>query len=47
MFYHGYNVTRTLLVKFQLSWSILKIETFEPLYDPLMTSVTWHMFYYA
>ena len=43
MFYHGYNVTRTLLVKFQLNWSILKIETFEPLYDPLMTSVTWHL----
>ena len=37
MFYHGYNVTRTLLVKFQLNWSILKILTFEPLYDPLMT----------
>ena len=31
------NVTRILLVKFELNWSILKILTFEPLYDPLMT----------
>ena len=31
------NVTFILLVKFQLNWSILKILTFEPLYDPLMT----------
>ena len=37
MFYHGWNVTRILSVKFQLNWSILKILTFEPLYDPLMT----------
>ena len=37
MFYHGYNVTRILLVKFQLNWSILEILTFEPLFDPLMT----------
>ena len=36
MFYHGKNVTRILLVKFQLNWSILKI-LIEPLYDPLMT----------
>ena len=25
------------LVKFELNWSILKILSFEPLYDPLMT----------
>ena len=31
------NFTFILLVKFQLNWSILKILTFEPLYDPLMT----------
>ena len=31
------NVTFILLVKVQLNWSILKILTFEPLYDPLMT----------
>ena len=37
MFYHVKNVTRILLLKFQLCWSILKILTFEPLYDPLMT----------
>ena len=37
MFYHGWNVTRILSVKFQLNWNILKILTFEPLYDPLMT----------
>ena len=37
MFYYGYNVTRILSVKFQLNGSILKILTFEPLYDPLMT----------
>ena len=27
----------TLLVKFELNWSILKILSFEPFYDPLMT----------
>ena len=37
MFYYAKNVTRILLVKFELNWSILKILTFEPLYDPLMT----------
>ena len=37
MVYHAKNVIRILLVKFQLNSSILKILTFEPLYDPLMT----------
>ena len=36
MFYYAENVTRILLVKFQLNWSILKNLTFEPLYDPLI-----------
>ena len=37
LFNRAKNVTRILLVKFELNWSILKTLTFEPLYDPLMT----------
>ena len=37
MFCYAKNVTRIVLVKFQLNFSILKMLTFEPLYDPLMT----------
>ena len=40
MFYYAENVTRILLVKFQLNLSILKHLNFEPLYDPLMTYYT-------
>ena len=42
-----FNHTCILLVKFQLNWSILKILTFEPLYDPLMTFYYIALFYYA
>ena len=37
MFSHGKIVRRILLVNFQLYWSDLKMLTFEPLYNPLMT----------
>ena len=47
MVYHALNVTRVLLVKDQLNWSILNMLTFEPLYDTLMAFYYIAFFYHA